>query len=167
MLYRAGSSSVTRWLEYFSLFGYLPTTVQICPKFIKVCQTLNIPSKACQRFLKLCASGKLRQIWSHWWFHEQRRRQQRRIHLHSLHIVSPFLPPPFNGNIFYEFQTILYFNQNFPTGMEEKRPWLTFCLPNRWVSRPSFTQMPKHMNNGSLLSLSTSIRGLILVGQSR
>ena len=45
------ATSVTIWIEYFSLFGNL-TTTKISPKFIKIdnvglkfCQTQNKPSK--------------------------------------------------------------------------------------------------------------------------
>ena len=59
------STSVTRWLDYFSLFHYL-TTTQICPKIInvaKVClkfyQTQNEPSRVCLRFNKVCPSDEI------------------------------------------------------------------------------------------------------------
>ena len=59
------ANSVTRWLDYFSIFGHwqrwkLP---QECHKFAKVgaafYQIRNKPSKFCQRFLYFCQSGKI------------------------------------------------------------------------------------------------------------
>ena len=59
------TDSVTKCLEYFSLFGYLQrlefaqNSLKIAKVGSKFCQTLNIPSKVCQRFLKLCPSGEI------------------------------------------------------------------------------------------------------------
>ena len=58
--------SVTRWLDYFSIFGHLQNwkLAQKCHKFPKVGSTFyqirNKPSKICQKLIKIC------QIWSHW-----------------------------------------------------------------------------------------------------
>ena len=59
--------SVTRWLDYFSIFGHL-TRLKSCPKLknyakvsSKFCQTLKKPFNICQRFIKFCQSSKISQ----------------------------------------------------------------------------------------------------------
>ena len=50
------SRSVTRWLDYFSLFCFLQQlkfAPQKCQSRFKICQTINNPSKVCLRFLSL------------------------------------------------------------------------------------------------------------------
>ena len=57
--------SVTRWLNYFSIFGHLHqwNWAQKCHKFAKVgsafCQIRNKPLKICQRHVNCCQSGEI------------------------------------------------------------------------------------------------------------
>ena len=57
-------SSVARWLDYFSLFGYsqqinLPKIYKNDKVGLKFCQTLNKLSEVCLRFLKVCPNGEV------------------------------------------------------------------------------------------------------------
>ena len=56
--------SVTRWLNYFKIFGHLKQwkfgqSQHFCQNGIIFCQILNSPLKICPRFIKLCQSGKI------------------------------------------------------------------------------------------------------------
>ena len=55
---------MTRWLDYFAIFGTLaaisPIMYQICQSRLNICKIRNKLSKFCQRLVKFC------QIWSHW-----------------------------------------------------------------------------------------------------
>ena len=56
-------ASVTRWLDYFSIFGYLQQRKfgQLCTKFAKAgstcCQIINKVSKICRRLVKFWQRG--------------------------------------------------------------------------------------------------------------
>ena len=65
MFFRWNRISVTRWSDYFSVFGHLQqwNLAQKWHKFVKVgsaiCRVKNKPSKICQRFVSFCQSGKI------------------------------------------------------------------------------------------------------------
>ena len=58
-------TSVTRWLDYFSIFGHFQHQIDKIGKF-KFRQTLKKPSEKCPKdFEILPKMAKFRQIWSH------------------------------------------------------------------------------------------------------
>ena len=102
--------SVTRWVDYFSLFGFIQQLKfpqnwsKVANVGSKFCQTLNKPSKVCKRFLKVCPSSK----------------------------ISPNLVTLFGGRPFIAAANVLHFPRN-----ESLEKIKCFCFTSSTLKRKS------------------------------